>query len=578
MTFAIRPLTPLTHSVLAVSAMLLYPFAVTHAADVREPLRNINHIVVIYQENHSFDNLFGGWEGVNGLANAHIPQIDQQGGVLGCLPQKDVNLTSPDPLAVTCTDTNRHIVSNFGNTPFPIGRYIATGDTTCPKPDEKSPNGIAKGKGEVGGCTMDLDHRFYQEQYQLDGGRQDRYVVGCNAAGLTMGYYETKDLPVYKYLHTTGHPHYVIADNFFQAAFGGSFLNHQWLIAARTPEWIDAVNDGSSLDLHSVVDGNGMPKNTPLYVSPVKDMVKDLALTASCTPPVTHSATPASVVCGNYAINTIQPKAWPYDPLTADAKRLPPLTTPTIGDRLTMAGIDWAWYSGGWANAEGDLAQMGFSNGNGPTCPTNAFAGSTWPQCPDKLFQFHHQPFNYFAAYAPGSEARKKHLRDEVEFTQLATSSKRDRCNLKTVSFIKPLGADNEHPGYASEWTGNNHLVKLIKSIEESICAKDTMVIITYDEFGGQADHVAPPGPGNFKGPYDQWGPGTRIPALIFAPNLSHDYAVDHEGHDTTSILATIERRFGLSPLGDRDAAVKDLSTIFTAKGAGNAKGTPPNR
>ena len=50
-----------------------------------------------------------------------------------------------------------------------------------------------------------------------------------------MGYYDTKALPIYKYLHGAGHPHYAIADNFFQAAFGGSFLNHQWLIAARTP-------------------------------------------------------------------------------------------------------------------------------------------------------------------------------------------------------------------------------------------------------------------------------------------------------------------------------------------------------
>lgn len=67
----------------------------------------------------------------------------------------------------------------------------------------------------------------------------------------------------------------------------------------------------------------------------------------------------------------------------------------------------------------------------------------------------------YFAAYAPGSEARRKHLRDEEEFKQLPASSGRDHCNLKALSIIKPLGADNEHPGYASEWTGNNHLGKL---------------------------------------------------------------------------------------------------------------------
>ena len=78
-------------------------------------------------------------------------------------------------------------------------------------------------------------HRFYQEQYQLDGGRQDRYVTGSDAVGLTMGHYDTRSLPIYDYLHSKGAPHYVLADHFFQAAFGGSFLNHQYLIAARAP-------------------------------------------------------------------------------------------------------------------------------------------------------------------------------------------------------------------------------------------------------------------------------------------------------------------------------------------------------
>src|SRR6476646_6351786 len=48
-----------------------------------------------------------------------------------------------------------------------------------------------------GGCTRDLVHRFYQEQYQLDHGKQDRYISGSDAVGLTMGYYDTKQLPIY---------------------------------------------------------------------------------------------------------------------------------------------------------------------------------------------------------------------------------------------------------------------------------------------------------------------------------------------------------------------------------------------
>ena len=140
-------------------------------------------------------------------------------------------------------------------------------------------------------------------------------------------------------------------------------------------------------------------------------------------------------------------------------------------------------------------------------------------------------------------------------------------CGLKPVSFIKPIGAENEHPGYASEANGSNHLVTLLKAIEGGACAKDTMVIVTYDEFGGEWDHVAPPGQGTTTaGPHDQWGPGTRIPALVLSPFLSSAFVVDSASHDTTSILATIEHRFGVAALSSRDAAVRDLSSVFTAK------------
>ena len=107
--------------------------------------------------------------------------------------------------------------------------------------------------------------------------------------------------------------------------------------------------------------------------------------------------------------------------------------------------------------------------------------------------------------------------------------------------------------------------MNLLKSIEDSKCAKDTMVIVAYDEFGGQWDHVPPPGQGNDNGPHDIWGPGTRIPTLVVAPQLKGDFVVDSTEHDTTSILSTIEHRFGLEPLGKRDAANNDLSSVFVA-------------
>jgi acid phosphatase len=543
-------------------------------------LEKINHVVVIYEENHSFDNLYGGWEGVNGLSHAdaaHTKQVNQAGNVFACLKQDDVNLASP-PLAVTCNDSTAGTPggafgSHFTNAPFNIDTYIGPNDVTCPKPTVFGPaNGLPKNDPQAlpGGCTRDLVHRFYQEPYQLDGGKQDRYVTGSDAIGLTMGYYNTTALPIYQYLHGKHHPKYAIDDDFFQGAFGGSYLNHQWLIAAATPVWTGALNDGSSDDLHSALDANGMPNNYMQYSSPLGTSVRDTQLTQSCNPAATRPPVQPAFVCGNYTVNTTQPFNEPFSPGTALTRRVPPFTGATIGDELSSAGVDWAWYSGGWDNAAGNTTGLGWTNGAGPDCSDPrvlpaANTNHTFPFCPDGLFMFHHQPFNYYANYAPGTPGRA-HLQDQKNFEQLAKSSDTKTCNLKQVSFVKPLGSENEHPGYASEHAGSSALVDMLTMIEGSACKKDTMVVVTYDEFGGQWDHVPSPGQGNNNGPHDVWGPGTRVPTLIVSPHLKGKFVVDSTEHDTTSILSTIEHRWGLDPLGTRDAAVSDLTSVFSAK------------
>jgi phospholipase C len=138
-----------------------------------------------------------------------------------------------------------------------------------------------------------------------------------------------------------------------------------------------------------------------------------------------------------------------------------------------------------------------------------------------------------------------------------AARASRRTCRLRTVSFVKPIGAENEHPGYASEHGGSGHLVRLLRNVQRSRCARNTMVVVTYDEFGGQWDHVPPPGLGT-SGVHDAWGPGTRIPALVISKAFEKS-GVDHRSYDTTSILAMIERSFRLRPLSSRDALVNSL-------------------
>jgi acid phosphatase len=568
----------------------------------------VRHIVVIYEENHSFDNLYGRWgavngEPVNGVSQAdlgHTVQVAQDGTAYTCLLQNDVNLTAPAPLSTQCIDPRPAVgQSHFINLPFNIDTYIPATATTCPPPGVFAAHGILDGTGLPGGCTADLVHRFYQEQYQLDGGRQDRYVTGSDAVGLTMGYYDTTNLPIYQFLHSSGAPHYVITDNFFQGAFGGSFLNHQVLVAAQAPVFANADTSGIgpgnpangcatgtvNCDLHSVVDANGFPNASyPLYkpASSVVDgqLTEAADSSGNCLPsfPTGAVPAPAGTLCGDYAVNTTQPFTQPYAPGTPVGRRLPLLTSANIGDQLSARRISWAWYSGGWDNAVGNNGRdathpLGPGWTNGPTntatgtCTPPAgqtvASGAVFPNCPDALFQYHHQPLDYFANYADGTRGRVEHLKDEEEFLLDA-----EHGTLPSVSFVKPVGEENEHPGYASESTGSQHLVDLINAVLDGPNGDDTMIIVTYDEFGGQWDHVQPPGLGQ-AGAHDAIGPGSRLPTLVVSPILRSS-GVDHRPYDTTSILAAIEQRFSLKPLIDattgrptRDASVNSLLEVF---------------
>src|SRR4051812_3784222 len=332
---------PLATAVTLVGAVALLAGAtgaapVAAASSDKGPLGSYKHLVVIYEENHSFDNLFGSWGSVDGQRvrgvnadsyQANATQVGQNGQPLACLPQNDVNLTSP-PLDAACGNvplpSGAAVSSHFGNAPLSINDYIAPNDRTCPPGNVTATNGVPKNAPNAlpGGCTRDIVHRFYNEQFQLDGGKMDRYTLGSDAMGLTQGRYESTQLPVYQYLHGPDAPNYVVADNFFQGAFSGSFLNHQFLVSGRAPTWANwqPNPDGQA---HSVLDAKGMPATTPLYANATG---KDNVLTQACPDPKKPNE-PSDFVpgyaCGDLAVNTVQPYSQPYAPGTLAAKRLP---------------------------------------------------------------------------------------------------------------------------------------------------------------------------------------------------------------------------------------------------------------
>src|SRR3546814_1019078 len=159
------------------------------------------------------------------------------------------------------------------------------------------------------------------------------------------------------------------------AAFGGSWLNHMFLISAQAPFYPNARH-GPIRKLLSVVEGDD-PAGTRLKLA------ADSPASALDGPPKFEKD--VALTPDGYAVNTMAP---PYQPSyvrpaaggnpafadPANIRVLPPQHHATIGDRLSHNSISWAWYSGAWQYA---LDHIG-------TEPV-----------PD--FQYHHQPFNHFA-------------------------------------------------------------------------------------------------------------------------------------------------------------------------------------
>ncbi|MGZ3775109.1 MAG: alkaline phosphatase family protein [Pseudobdellovibrionaceae bacterium] len=280
---------------------------------------SIDHILVIYLENHSFHNLFAEFPGADNAPSIDYKgQVDARGRLYKTLPQvKEREAKVGDS----------RFPKDLPNKPFLIDRYVKLSD-----------------------LVPDPIHEFYTHVAQMNGGLNNKFVAYSGVGALTMGYYDMKKSYLWKLAQE-----YVLADHFYQSAIGGSFLNHQWLIAARTP-----LYEKAPAEICTQLDAQNLPKNST-------------ALTTD-----------------GYAVNKIQPFLSPFDPHEKDSThRLPPLTYETIGDRLSKKNLSWVWYAGGWNDI------LNGKNGGD--------------------FQFHHQPFVYFKKYAPGTVERLEHLKDEED-------------------------------------------------------------------------------------------------------------------------------------------------------------------
>jgi acid phosphatase len=466
-------------------------------------LDRIDHIVVIYAENRSFDHLYGLFPGAEGIADATAgqkTQLDHDGRPLPHLPPVYEG-GKPDP----------RFPQALPNGPFRIDASPVNGrlDQLLPSPW----------------------HLYYQSREQINGGRNNMYVAMSNVGAWVMGYFDGSKMKMWRWAQE-----YTLADHFFMGAFGGSFLNHFWLVCACTPRDPDVPAAAKAQ-----LDERGRLRKKP--TSPASVLQGPVEVYDGRAAPE-----------GGYLVNTSQPPFQPSGiPPAADgdldladpAKHpVPPQTARTIGDTLSAKGISWVWYAGGW-----DVA---LADGRRHPAEKRSAIYSRGPGSP--IFQPHHQPFNYFARFAPGQPDRARHLEDEKEFLAAI-----DAGALPQVAFVKPAGRYTEHPSYTDLVSGDEHIAMLLDRLRKSPEWPRMAVIVTYDENGGFWDHVPPPsGPGWS----DAWGPGARIPAIIVSPFARRGY-VDRTPYDTTSIIKFITRRFGLDPLPGVRENAGDLTGAF---------------
>jgi phospholipase C len=186
---------------------------------------------------------------------------------------------------------------------------------------------------------------------------------------------------------------------------------------------------------------------------------------------------------------------------------------PTLADSLESAGMSWKYYAPGYGKK-----------------------GYVWSAL-DAINHIRNTPL------------WTSHVVDTEQFIVDALSG-----NLPAVSWVVPDNNDSEHPPKSS-CAGENWTVNQVNAVMQGPDWDSTAIVITWDDFGGMYDHVAPP-------QVDQYGLGLRVPMMIISPFAKPGY-ISHTTYEFASFLKLVEERFGLLPLGDRDAAANDMLDSF---------------
>lgn len=392
-------------AVAIVPAIALVP----SASDSRESNVPIDTLVVVMQEDRTFDNYFGTYSKVNPAIN---------GWPDGFRMPRD-----PDD---------------------PTAGYVEPYKLTETR-------------------TVSLPHSEKAMRAAVNDGKMDGFVEGAERfgaedGGLTLGYYDSDDIPFYWQLADE----FVLADNWFSSVLGPSFPNHLYLFAAT-----------------------------------------------------------------RYAKTLLDPTTG--EPLQYNSAPAEGMEIDTIFDRLEDAGVSWKVY------IQGYQIDVTYEN-------AEARAG-LHPQSSQLIWV----PLVGIPRFVHDENLNSK----LVPLAQYFEDAKNGE--LPAVSFITPSGLSEHPPGDLT--LGHYFAVDLLEALMLSSQWESSAYVLMWDEWGGFADHVAPP-------QVDRDGYGVRVPALIVSPFAKKGF-IDSTLYDHTSVLATIEDWWDLEPLATRDANANTLANAF---------------
>jgi phospholipase C len=535
----------------------------------------IKHLVVIFQENVSFDHYFGTYPKAMNLAG-----------------ETPFHASGHTPVAnnlVTPLDVNNHFVPLTG---VDLLNNNPNNNPNAPvAPNNNKSNGASPTNplnpirlSAAQALTNDQGHNESPEESAYNNGHMDGFPAFVGTAGpppagtganLVMGYFDgNTTTAIWNYAQ-----HFALNDNSYTSQFGPSTPGALNLISGQTNGLADSMN----------VFKPGQPG---VLAHGTHETFGDAAhLTSNIT--VIGDGDPLHDVCSNPTGDQVQ------------------LAGKNIGDLLNAKNITWGSFMGGFdlsvVNANGTT---GCARETDPTAPgTPAFTSVDYIP--------HHAWFQYYAStsnpthrrpssvkaighsFIPGTKTPEpaNHNYDINDFFAALNAD-----NLPAVSILKAPAFEDGHAGYSDPLDEQHFLVKVINALQNSPEWSETAVVLAYDDSDGWYDHQMPaivnasnsaavdtlngpgvcntsngfqqgkPSPaatlnGNFGQPvFGRCGYGTRMPLLVVSPFARRNH-IDHTLTDQTSVLRFIEDNWldgaRIQPGGSFDTIAGSLNSMF---------------